>query len=122
MYRYVLAIDDGCEGQLVEEFHEMVVHLLIIPLHTLFSEVKLGRDRPRLVVSSQEENVMRSFTLECTKIGHDFRPIHPTVNVVTKKEQLFDVACRSLDLVQHVKHIVELGVDIANNGYSAIDS
>ena len=54
MYRYVLAIDDGCKGQLVEKFHEVVVHLLIIPLHTLFSEVELGRDRSRLVVSSQE--------------------------------------------------------------------
>ena len=99
MYRYVLAIDDGCKGQLVEKFHKVVVHLLIIPLHTLFSEVELGRDRPRLVVSSQEENIMRPFTLECADIGHDFRPIHPTVNVVTKKEQLFDVACWWLDLV-----------------------
>ena len=53
MYCDVLAIDDGCEGQLVEQFHEVVINLLIIPLHTLFSEVELGCDRPCFVITSQ---------------------------------------------------------------------
>ena len=64
-----LAVDDGGEGQLIEEVHDLLVELLVVLGETLRSEVEEGGEQPALVVAPQQVDCAFEVYFECHHQG-----------------------------------------------------
>ena len=63
MHAEVETIDDRSDWQHIERIHEFFIDLLVVEHQHLLAEVKRLGHISRLVVTSQQENVVRIFEL-----------------------------------------------------------
>ena len=122
MHTEVLPVDSSCNRQIVEQIHEMFVHVLVVLLKNLLAEIVILRALAGLVITAQHYDILRISILHGAEKNDDFRAIHSTVNIVAQKEQLLYLPLIAVDLLQHVKHIIELAVNIANDSNVSIDT
>ena len=64
MHGEVLTVDKACQRQLIEDFHELLVGLLVVVQEHLVTEVEGLRHVARLVIPTQQHNVVRVSQLE----------------------------------------------------------
>ena len=121
MHAEELAIDNCCDRESIEEFHEVFVNLRIIVLDALMPKVKIAGTFSCLVITAQKYHILTLFDLHCAQISNDLWTIHSTIDIVTHKDELFDTTRVRIHLFKHIKHVVQLSMDIADYSNSSID-
>lgn len=122
MQRQVQAVDQACNRQLVEGLHELLVDILVVKLQHLVSEVKRLSHVARLVVSPQKNDILRRLKLETEQVGHHFRSVVSSIDVVAHEQNLVLLVAATLELAEHGNQVVKLAMDVAHDHNSALNS
>ena len=116
----VTAGHHSSQGETIECVHVQVVGLLVVLVKDLLSEAVVCGTHAGLVVAPQQVNSMRRVQLEGEQHHADLVGENTAVDVVSK-EQVVRKGVQLLLDVEHAAQIIELAVQIANDGAGASD-
>jgi hypothetical protein len=108
-----LLIDDGSNGQAVEAVGESLPQLNVISPLALVVESIDAVDGRALVVSTENEEVLRVLDLVCEEQADGLEGLLATVDIVTEEEVVG--LGRETAILEQTEQIVVLAVDISAN-------
>ena len=117
MHSDVGPIDASGHRQILKQGHELLVNFIIVVLHALGPKVEVLSHLTRLMVPSQHDHGIWLRNFHGTDVCNDFRAVHATVDIVSHKDQLLNLATIALDPLEHVEEIVQLAVDVTHDGH-----
>lgn len=79
-------INDGCDRQAIEAVGECLPQFNVVPPLTLIVEAIYSVDRSALMVSSEDEEILRIFDLVCKEQTNGFERLLASIHVVAEKE------------------------------------
>ena len=119
----VVTVDYCCKWQLLEHVHCLFIALLIVQKKHLLSEIVSFSAVTRLMVSTQQENVVWVANLQAEKVGDDFCLVLATVDIVTEEDHFLVMMCTwKSDLLHDIEHVKELSMDVAHNAVGMVDA
>lgn len=111
-------VDDTGEGQSIECTHEALVDVLVVLLYRFAHEVVGESHAARLVVASQELDVLGVVDLEGHDESHHLHGVGPAVHVVAQEQQVTVLGDVLVDIShngQDLHEVVVLAMYVADD-------
>ena len=108
-----LLVNDGGDGQAIEAICEGFPQLDVVPSLALIVEAVDAVDRGALVVTSQDEEVLRVFDLVGQEQADRLQRLFPSVNVVTQ-EEIVCLRWKSA-VLEEAEQIIVLSVNVTTD-------
>lgn len=77
------------------------------------AEVEKGCHRSRLMIATQQEDLVRIIHLQSEKSEDDLDAEHATIDIVTHEDYV--LMSRVLNSIQHLVHVIELSVNVSDD-------
>ena len=119
MHTEVLPVDNCSDRNVVEEVHDHVVHLKVVVLDDLVSEVEHVRHVSRFMITTEKEDVLWISELQSEEVDYHFWPVFSSIDVVSHEQNLGVLVPWLTQFPEHSYQVVELTVDVADDDYFA---